>query len=178
MRFDDLKGEPRNSDLAVTVHDAHGSYFLAVEAKADEPYGETVSDAFAAALERRLVNPRSKGIARIESLASGLLGSRSADLPKAGNIRYQLLTAAAGCIAEARRQGASRAVLLVHEFITRATRDENHKRNRADLTNFLARLGGAPVESIVDATLYGPFNTAFGVGVNLYVGKVARNLRS
>ena len=70
LRFDSFPGEPRNSDLAVYATDAIGSYVLAIEAKADEPYGETVSQALANALERRIENARSNGIARAQQLGS------------------------------------------------------------------------------------------------------------
>jgi len=42
LRFDTFAGEPRNSDLAVHARDNHGSYLIAVEAKADEPYGDSL----------------------------------------------------------------------------------------------------------------------------------------
>lgn len=32
LRFDDFKGEPRNSDLSIIATDSHGPYVLAVEA--------------------------------------------------------------------------------------------------------------------------------------------------
>jgi hypothetical protein len=46
LRFDRFGGEPRNSDLAVVVEDAFGPYLMAVEAKADETFGETLEEAF------------------------------------------------------------------------------------------------------------------------------------
>ena len=177
LRFDTFPGEPRNSDLAVLAVDSHGSYVLAVEAKADEPYGETVADAFAAALERRIVNPRSNGISRIEGLASRLLPARAAGTPSAIELRYQLLTACAGAVAEAERRGASRAVMLVHEFVTSATLDKNHERNSVDLQSFLHRIAGRPIEGLQDGRLFGPFTLPGSPSINLFVGKVQRNLR-
>jgi len=76
LPFDSFAGEPRNSDLLVLAHDVHGPYVLAAEARADEPYGETVADAFADALERRIANPRSNVIARIVGTRVLLLGAR------------------------------------------------------------------------------------------------------
>jgi hypothetical protein len=175
LPFDRFPGEPRNSDLAISATDSFGSYVLAVEAKADEPYGETVADAFVAALERGIENPRSNGIARIQGLASFLFSPRAAS-PKVGGLRYQLLTACAGAVAEATRRQASRAVMLVHEFITPATQDVNHERNAADLLQFLHRLGGKPIEGFMDGQLYGPFSLPGASGVELFVGKVKREL--
>src|SRR4051812_15458184 len=58
LRFDKFAGEPRNTDLLIDAKDMHGRYLIAVEGKADEPFGETVGDALAAALERRIANHR------------------------------------------------------------------------------------------------------------------------
>lgn len=176
LPFDSFRGEPRNSDLAVCAVDLFGAYVLAVEAKADEPYGETVADVFVAALERGIENPRSNGIGRIQGLASFLFRPR-ADSPKVGGLRYQLLTACAGAAAEATRRQASRAVMLVHEFITPLTQDINHERNEEDLLRFLHRLGGESIEGFKDGQLRGPFSLPGASGVELYVGKVKRNLR-
>jgi len=177
LRFDAFRGEPRNSDLLVLAEDAFGPFVLAVEAKADEPYGETVAEAFSASLERLVENPRSNGLARIAGLASLLLPPRGAGGPKASDLRYQLLTACAGAVAEAVRRGSSRAVMLVHEFVTPATQDKHHERNAADLAAFLHRLAGHPIDQLADGRLFGPFVPPGSASVELFVGKVSRNLR-
>lgn len=146
LRFDQFKGEPRNSDLAVYVRDRHGPYLIAVEAKADEPFGESFSDALSAAVERYVANRASKGVARAMQLATMLFGPRGKGEPAIGKLRYQLMTAVAGALCEAERHGYKRTVLLVHEFVTDKTRDEHHERNARDLAAFLSRLtGGAHV---------------------------------
>src|SRR5579872_6453476 len=45
LPFDEFPGETRNSDLAVIARDGFGPYVLAVEAKADESFSETVAEA-------------------------------------------------------------------------------------------------------------------------------------
>lgn len=65
LPFDNFEGEPRNADFVVHAQDEHGKLALAIEAKADEPFGETVADALAAALDRITNNPRSNGIKRV-----------------------------------------------------------------------------------------------------------------
>lgn len=177
LRFDAFPGEPRNSDLAVYARDSAGDYLLAVEGKADEPYGETVMQACAAALERRIENSRSNGVARIEQLAAYLLPPRTGVTPSAVDLRYQLLTACAGAVAEAHRRNAVRAVVLVHEFITPQTKDANHARNAADLAAFVSRLSGRKIADPENGRLYGPFESAFAPGVQMFIGKVSRNIR-
>jgi hypothetical protein len=176
LRFDAFPGEPRNSDLLVIAKDVFGPYVLAVEAKADEPYGDTLGEVLAAALERRIENPRSNGIARIEGLATLLLKPRSSGQPKAGDLRYQLFTACAGALAEAHRRGLARAVMLVHEFITPATSDVKYARNASDLQVFLSRLSGRADRLVRDGELQGPFVFSRYPGVELFMGKVTRTL--
>jgi len=181
LRFDDLRGEPRNSDLLVDAHDSLGAFLVAVEAKADEPFSETVADALAAALERRLQNSRTNGITRIEQLATALLGPQRRGDPALKDIRYQLLTACAGVLCEAERRGMDRAVLLVHEFFTDKTVDQKHAANARDLDRFLVRLSHGAVQSAEPGRLYGPFAASgpplFSTKVKLFIGKVTRSLR-
>lgn len=181
LRFDKFKGEPRNSDLAVYARDRHGPYLVAVEAKADEPFGETFADTMAAAAERYIANQNSKGVARAMQLATALFGPRHKGEPTIGKLRYQLMTAVAGALCEAEQHGFDRTILLVHEFVTDKTRDDQHERNTNDLAEFVTRLaGGTRVE--LKPGLVGPISVPgqplVGHGPQLYVGKVVRKIRT
>ena len=70
LPFDSFGGEPRNSDLIIQARDSNDRFLIAIEGKGHEPFGPTVADALAAAVERKLVNARSNGVARIEQLAA------------------------------------------------------------------------------------------------------------
>jgi len=181
LRFDEFAGEPRNSDLVVFAEGSHGPFMIAVEGKADEPFGETVAETLSAALERYLENNRSKGIVRVQQLARALFGPRREKDPPLGELRYQLLTACAGAICEAERQGYSRAIMLVHEFFTDKTKDDNHNRNKEDLKLFLARLSHDAPKHLEAGEIRGPFTVPGAPllrgSVSLFVGKVSRNLR-
>src|SRR5687768_14162807 len=59
IRFDNLRGGPRNADLAIEATDRNGRIAITVEAKADEPFDGTLDEMMMAALEARLKNPRS-----------------------------------------------------------------------------------------------------------------------
>jgi hypothetical protein len=182
LRFDDFPGEPRNSDLVVYAKDLHGPYVIAVEAKADETFGETVGDALADFLERYLTNNRSNGLTRIEQLSQALLGPRQPHDPPLKHIRYQLLTATAGALSEANYRGCKRALLLIHEFVTNATTDDKHARNASDLDAFVNRVSHGRLTSMRSGVILGPlelssptpFNTSSAA---LYIGKVSRYLR-
>jgi hypothetical protein len=110
------------------------------------------------------------------------LGPRQKGEPSLKAIRYQLLTACAGALCEAERHGYSRALMLVHEFISSRTRDEKHRQNADDLDRFVRRLSHGEVEMVGDGEIRGPFSlpalsSAEG-RVRLYIGKVTRNLRA
>jgi hypothetical protein len=176
LHFDSFPGEPRNSDLLVLAKDNLGPYLIAVEGKGDEPYGETMGKAAVNAAKRLRDNPRSNGIARLEQLATALLppGISSQIL---NALRYQLLTACAGAVAEADRRGLARAVMLVHEFITNETEDTKHQINARDLDAFLTQISGEVAVSVQEGHLLGPFRHADYAAVRLYVGKVSRTMR-
>lgn len=181
LQFDDFAGEPRNSDLAVHAQDSNGAYLIAVEAKADESYGGTVAQTLRDAKSRLEGNPRSNGLSRVRQLLEAFFGADETSVPDLLGIRYQLLTASAGALCEAERRGYSRAVLLIHEFITEKTTDENHARNTQDLQNFMNALSPEVVSQVVVGKLYGPFSVPGGKilksKIELYIGKVTRNLR-
>jgi hypothetical protein len=182
LRFDSFSGEPRNSDLVVHATDSHGKYLIAVEAKADEPFGETVSDTLSAAIERRLENERSNGVTRVEQLAKAILGPRTNGEPQIKHIRYQLLTACAGALCEAERCGYSRALFLIHEFITDKTIEDKHVQNANDLNSFVSRLSHGAVTGVRTGEIQGPFilpgAPLVEAKVNLFIGKVTKDIRT
>lgn len=179
--FDKFPGEPRNSDLLVLAEDEHGSFAISVEAKADESFGEPVAQALSAAIERKLANPRSNGLARIEQLGAALFGPRRSGEPELGDLGYQLLTATAGALAAAAEHGMSRAVLLVHEFATANTSDLKHEINARDLRSFAHRLSHGSIAELAPGRLYGPVLVPgaplFETVPRLYIGKARRDLR-
>jgi hypothetical protein len=182
LSFDSFPGETRNTDLVVYAQDSHGPFLIAVEAKADESFGETVAETIAAAADKYLENNRSNRVPRTIQLAAALLGPRQKGDPPLKGLRYQLLTACAGALCEAQRRGYSRALILVQEFVTIKTSDDKHSRNGTDLDTFVKRLSHGAVSAIRPGGIYGPFAVPgaplLSPGVALFVGKVSRNLRT
>jgi hypothetical protein len=181
LPFDSFRGEPRNTDLLVRARDDKGSYLIAIEAKADETFGVMVADALADAVERKLVNPRSNGVARVEQLTAALLGPRQDGEAPLSKLRYQLLTATAGALRAGLDHGVVRVVMLVQEFITRLTSAARHEVNARDLGLFVQRLSHGAVNQVVQGQLYGPFRVPGGplldVVPELYIGKISCDLR-
>ncbi len=178
--FDKLGGEPRNCDLSVLVEDRDGPFLIAVEGKADERFADSVETTLCKALERKLANPRSKGIARVELLAASLLGPQLKGEMKVGSLRYQLLTATAGAIAEGQRRNCGRVIMLVHEFFTSKTKEENHKKNAADLDAFVKRLSHSAICQVLPNELQGPIriesSELFPDPPALFIGKAVRRV--
>jgi len=182
LPFDNFPGEPRNSDLVLWARDGHGPFVVAVEAKADEPFGRTVGETLSDGLEKRIENPRSKLLDRVEQLARSLLPAQARGGPSAAELRYQLLTACAGALAEAERQSCERAIMLVHEFITDKTDNVLHQANSADLNKFLGRISDGKACAGETDQLFGPLSVPgeplFSANTRLYLGKVQRNIRT
>ena len=125
---------PPNIDLLLVAEDDYGPVVIAIEAKADETFGQTLDQRARAAA--RASKPSSKVVDRI----GDLLDRFGLDIkqPHVPQLRYQLLTATAAVLTEADRRSSERAVLIVHEFVTPSTHPERRKRNAAALDLFLA----------------------------------------
>jgi hypothetical protein len=175
----DVHSSPRNADLAIVAHDAAGSVAITVEAKADEEFDDLVAGTFSTALERLIENPRSGGVSRILSLAQSLFGPRGS-LPLVVDLRYQLLTAAAGTMVLANHLKADRAVLIIHEFVTTRRSRRYLDRNHVDFELFAKRVSCGEIASVEAGRLYGPFRCPgeplFTCAHRFYFGKAVRHL--
>ena len=134
--IDCFRGPP-NIDLLVEAEDDKSYVVIAIEAKVNERFGsETLNERYQNAHAERVNKPESRAVDRINALLDRF--ALDLDRPNVQELRYQLLTATAAALAQAKRGGSGRAVLIVHEFQTRVTRPECRKRNAEDLDHFLA----------------------------------------
>lgn len=180
IRFDDLRGEPRNADIAVEARDRNEVVAITVEGKADESFDRPVSAVLQSAVQRIAADERTGAIVLVELLSEALLPPWRTGLAHLGDLRYQLLTAIAGTLAWAREIGAKRAVFAVHEFVTDHSRDEKHAQNASDLNLFFERLSDGVIRNVPNGVLVGPIRVR-GNGripsLPLYVGKAVRRTR-
>jgi uncharacterized protein DUF6946 len=180
IRFDDLRGEPRNADLAIEARDRDGVVAITIEGKADETFDRQVSSVLHSAVERLAADERTGAVSRVEALSAALLPRWREGMPHLGELRYQLLTGIAGTLAWARELGATRAVFVVHEFVTDHTRDDKHAQNASDLTLFVKRLSDGVIGDLSAGVLVGPVRVP-GVEriptLPLYIGKAVRTTR-
>ena len=85
------------------IHGAGGPLTLCIEAKVDEPFGESIGETIARA---RGTNPRSRAPARPRAFAHAALGEVcDPENRQWRDLRYQLLTACAGTALQAARDG-------------------------------------------------------------------------
>jgi hypothetical protein len=168
--LDDYPGETRNADLAGVGVGRTGTIAFTIEAKADEEFGQTISERLADVRDAPSNVPL-----RIRWLTHAVLG-RSPDA--AGQLRYQLLHGAAASLILASERAAAAAVFIVHEFRSSACSASKLDRNKADLDHFVMLLGGSEIRP---GALQGPFVVPGGgrvqAGVPLFIGKAVRILR-
>jgi hypothetical protein len=177
VRFDGLRGEPRNTDLALLASDAAGRRIaISVEAKAKEPFDDLVDDLLMAAAKQIGHDKATNLPMRIQLLARALLPPFEEGHTHIGQLRYQLLTATAGALAFANEVDADDAVLLIHEFVPRGGTPA--ARSAMDLNTFVERLTSGRIREVEADVLYGPFRVRgtemIPASVALWLGKVGR----
>ena len=139
-RFDQDPRGPRNHDLLVHATTSAGPVVVGVEGKADETFDKTLIDWRAARLKS---SAASGGPARVDNLTTLFFDTtldEDSGTPPLASLGYQLLSALAGTLADAKAAEAAHAVLLVHEFVTDCTDDAKHAHNARALEDFLVRL--------------------------------------
>ena len=147
--LDDFPGNTRNDDLVLVGLAAGGRTVVAVEGKADEPFGSrTIGEEISKA------SPTSNVPTRIDRLAKGLFGRPGSALPA---LRYQLLHALGASLIRSGQEEAVQAVLLIHEFRFPGVVPEALDRNATALDLLVELLAGSRQESLKDGGIAGPF---------------------
>lgn len=173
-KFDDY-GSGRNHDLLVLAEDKKGEVLISLEAKVEEGFDERIEDKYYTYLFKRINGEPTYLPDRIEGLLASVF-KRKMD-KEVFNLRYQLLHAVAGTVAEAKKRNINKAILLVNTFWARDVEYSNaYKRNTDDLNQFLKYLSVGDINSIENNLLIGPFNTKttehLSGEIDLYIMKV------
>lgn len=162
----DKFGKGRNHDLLLTgtSNSELGKSIVAIEAKADESYGDLIGNQ----LEK--ASPNSNLPKRIEQLALAIFGHQEIN-----ELRYQLLHATAGTLIEAKNFNANKAIFVVHQFHSTTLSKNKINKNNNDLNKFVSSLLGQPV-LVESGKLIGPISVPGGEFVPseipLYIGQV------
>lgn len=144
VRLDKCPGGLRNCDLVLY---ASPGVCISVEAKVDEPFGETI-DAYLARVQR--LGRNSNLPARIDGLAIRVFGLPTSQIV---HLRYQLLHGLAGAAIAAQQHGDRMAVLLIHEFRTNMADPAKVRANHLDLNTFVTLLPGCSGVNLVSGSL-------------------------
>jgi hypothetical protein len=130
IELDDFRGEHRNCDLVVLCKAGMQSIAINIEAKADEPFGDTIGSYY-----DQKVKSQSNAPARIRQLSLALFGRLPDETIR--RLRYQLLHAAAATLIEAAARGAEVGLFLVQEFRSGSLSDNKLRQNSTDWENFV-----------------------------------------
>jgi hypothetical protein len=174
-RFDEYRGNVRNHDLRVRGETVGGeSVVICVEAKAGETLGDIVSEQEKAATKAGAGNPRSQASERLADLITTYCKFPRED-PRVSELRYQLLTAWAGTIADSK--GADHAVLALHEFLTDDRPDDRFEENGRELEVFGEVVLGSVLPAAESAWCV-RVPDAPGTTARLYVAHLTTDLRT
>lgn len=147
----------RYSDLLLYGQRGQERIVIAVEAVADQPFGDSINDAL---MHGTPDNPRP---ALIHDLSRAVFG-RPIDA-ELGRLRYQLLHGLAAAIIETGNQHATFAVFVVHEFLSLALDFDGVMRNDEDLTAFVHSVPRGRGERLSCGTLLPPTTARGEMGV-------------
>lgn len=138
--FDSCRRGPRKHDILMVSH--INSLVVGIEAKVNEGFGNLVEAEFSEESESVSSDKRN----RIMELMHRIFGRVTIDADLKA-LRYQLLTATAGTLAEARERLCKKALLLVIVFKTAGSYNpQKIAANKADYAAFTAALGGKEQE--------------------------------
>ena len=170
IQLDEFKGEQRNCDLVIACKRESQRIVVSVEAKADEPFGDSATGDY---YDRKL-QTRSKVPKRIEQLSAALFGTHLDGTIR--KLRYQLLHSAVGALIAAADQKANCAVFLVHEFYSSKLNSEKVDQNMAHWTAFVRAFPDLARAAVERNQVLGPISVP-GYGrvtgsIPLYLGNV------
>jgi hypothetical protein len=174
--FDAYGGNVRNHDLLLRAVTADAEpVVVCVEAKAGEPLGATVAEQARNAEKARAVNPNSNASTRLADLQKRLC-RYPLDDPRVALLRYQLLTAWAGTLAEASQ--AAHAVFVLHEFRTDQRPEDKAAANGAELARFADAVLGCQLPDHDAIPWCVDVPGVANLDAQLYVAHVVTDLRS
>ena len=124
---------PRRQDMGIWGKTVNGKrLFIGVEAKVDESFGPTVSEAISEAITYRNQHPKSKRFDRITELCQNF----GVTVEEVGQFRYQLFHYAAGT---ASVPGIDIHIMLTLVFKTGEYNESNGSQNELDYERFIER---------------------------------------
>jgi hypothetical protein len=191
---------PRCHDLFLYGDQNTRPVVISIEAKADESFGDTLTKALAKSREEaKKRNGTTKFPDRLDWLTRSLFGlaafsdGRQEILAQSiAALHYQLFSAIGGTLLEADREGASKAIFIIHEFRTSKTKDAKLSANAQALNQFLELFlssngqGPEPDFKFENGRMVGPIllperscihEAKIPHSIPLFIGKIRTDLR-
>ena len=163
--------------LRITARDANGPMAVYVRGISDETFGERIETVLVEAA-RRIASDHPTGVVdRLQVHAEAVLAPWREGLPHLGELRVDVLRDLVAAAEFATALGAPRACFVVHEIVhLQKTKESARRRNREDLDLFVRRLTDGVSERLYRGQLLGPLILPGYGGLELFVGKIRRDL--
>jgi hypothetical protein len=170
IELDDFRGEHRNCDLVVLCTAGTQRIVTNIEAKADEPFGDSTVGTY---YDQKLNSP-SNVPKRIESLSAALFGKKPDTLIR--SLRYQLVHSTAATLIEAAAHKAEMGLFLVQEFYSASLNSMKLQQNRTDWANFVRAFPELAGTEVHKNQIVGPITVPGGGrvpnSIPLYLGNM------
>jgi hypothetical protein len=178
-KFDNY-GKGRQHDFLAIGKRQHEKLIVSIEAKVDESFGnETVESYFMKSKLKQLNGINTKVTNRIEELIHGIFTKPFSN--SIASLRYQLIHAIAGTLAEAKIQKANKAVFIIQTFLTDKVDPKKVEDNDNEMNKLVKVLSKDQISKMNHNELYGPFlvpgNLFIPSDIPLYIGKVVTDNR-
>lgn len=128
----------RKQDLILFGETSKSNLVVCIEAKVDEPFGESLVSAYQSAIDELIEKPKSQKKQRIDSLLARFYPTKA--IEEIGLIRYQLLYFLAGSLGEAKKRNAV-VYMPVMVYHTKDFDKSIGKQNKEDYIRFMKSLG-------------------------------------
>jgi len=174
-KFDSYTGNGRNHDLLIIAENqAKEKTVIAIESKVDESFDKNIIQYHKDIEKKKAKGENTNADKRVNELLNAILPDKENAVTDL--IRYQLLTATAGALAEAKKQNAKTAIFLVQTYVTTESNKDKLEQNQKDLNYFINILTDGKNPAINDGDLVGPINVKgnnaqIDCEINLWIGK-------
>lgn len=170
-KFDNYRNSRKN-DLCIFAKNESHNILISIEGKADEPFGKKLfADEWIESIITKTQKNNSKKLDRIIELFQ-----RFNQEPEVLKLRYQLTYWFVGAIEEAMRNNISTVYLIVQEFHSNATKTSKITNNEQDLDRFIRFVSNSTYDHVDNNKIIGPINNQFTKQVNLFIGKIQKNV--
>jgi hypothetical protein len=169
IRLDELRGEHRNCDLVAHGHGRLGRILLNIEAKADEPFGDSTVGQYH---DHKLTTP-SRVPLRIVNLADRVFGRFDFAIRA---LQYQLLHSVAAALIAAADCKAEVAIFIVHVFRSSRLDEAKVNQNMTDWGAFVRAFPELTKTCVEEDQVLGPVYTNGTRNTPLYLGHLVTDL--